>query len=357
VTPSTVFEPSQYEYAVAKQSAKGSAPAAAAYQKLEVVAGSLDVNPEYQTVRFPTYGNRYYSGQRMLARVAGGGELTSLAHPEAILMLAALHLGTDTVTGASDPYQHVLTPAPASPWCAFYKKAGVTEGSGANAPMRQRYNDCRVEQFVFEASSANMEGRVTTRVLSADPGEFRQSADDPTGAHPSAADRSFAFTDATGAFKFAGISGTAIVIPSTVEVRLELNDNFNPAPGDGIVPLDFLAGESTAQVRLACTANTESLGELYKIMYGSAAPALGAKPQATIPPLGSVDLLFTMAGVTPARTLRLEIAGVEFSPEASVPTNTTGEAVSLAFAGEARLRASNPMVKITGQSARSAAYV
>jgi len=350
-----VFEPGQYRYWIAKQTAKGAAPAVAAYQALGVIDGDVSVAVDYGRVRYPTYGGRYYSGQSWVNGVRGAGELTALAHPDAVLKLAGLHLGADAISGAADPYTHVLTPAAASPWCALFKKAGVAEGSGAGAPLRNRFNDCRIDQFVLEASTANKEGKATARILSTDPGDVRPSGDDPTGALPT--ERAFVFTDGTGAFKFSANTGTAIVVPSTVEFRLELNDDFKEAPGDDITPLDYLPGESTATIRIACTAETASLGELYKIVYGTATPGTGAKPVATIPALGSVDILLTQAGVTPARTLRVEIAGVQWAPEASIPTNTSGEAVQLAFAGEARLRGANPMVRITGTSALSTAVV
>lgn len=357
---SPVYEPSQYQYWIAKQTAQGAVPAAGAYHALAITAGDLALNRDDGQERYPTYGNRFYSGIKWVNSLQGQGDLTAIGDPTAIGALAAFFLGTDTKSGdgTTTPHKHILTPAAGSPWCAVFKKAGVQAGSGAatDGPRRERFNDCRLGQLVIAGSTENKAVVATGSFFSADPAEYL------TGSDPTASlstDQGFVFTEGAGAFKLSANTSPATVFTETIGFTITMNDVLNPVPGDSAVPIGFINGEATVTVEVTLSAATNAIREMNKLIYGAASPTTGAKPLSTIQADGALDVKLTKAGLTGvnARSFQAEVSGVSWTPSTSLGTNTDGTPAPITFTGEGRLRAADPMVRITVEGGASAAYV
>jgi hypothetical protein len=330
--PELVYEGSQFQYWLGKQSAQGTPAADAALDlALAVVGGDVSINLEVGQERWPTYGGRFYSSVRWIDALAGQGELQCAGHPSTVGKLLRYFLGgTDTVTGTG-PYVHTLATGAGSNWLGLKRRVGVGEGSGAGAPRIERYNDARITQLVIAGSTASKMVRCTPTFLVADPGEVAVGI--PSATLPS--ERPFVYTDGTGAFKFSTTTGTAVVNPDTTSFEITLNDALTAAPGDGVVPLGYLPGESLATIALECTCATSSIQEYNKLIYGHHPLVTGDKPIATVPTSGALDILLSYGAGAALRSFKLTMPNVSWTPTGQIATNTDGSVVTLTFTGEA----------------------
>lgn len=103
----------RYKFALAKQAAEGTAESIAEFA-IPLFGGGF--SPQEDRARFEVAdGNAYRpGGYKSRAWVEGSPELACF--PDSIGRLLMGHFGTDTKTGAADPYSHAFTRSDSPPW-------------------------------------------------------------------------------------------------------------------------------------------------------------------------------------------------------------------------------------------------
>jgi hypothetical protein len=182
----------------------------------------------------------------------------------------------------------------------------------------------------IEGSTANKAVRLTPRILSLDP--FETSAADPSIAMP--ADKSFLYTDGTGAFTIDGA-----VYPGHSQFTFVIDEALEPVYGDSTRPFEVVQGTPTVTIGCTILLDAQALGKFNTDVYGTASPASGVKPLSTIPALGSYECYLKQRDSTGAlngREFRIRIPSVKWTPPASPGPNPDGGSTEIALAGALR---------------------
>lgn len=319
----------------AKQSAKGTAASTADKQGRKIGGGMSpardDGNENYSD------GSRFSSASDFVNTVLGNGNPMVQGQPGVTGHLAYLMCGQETVTGAADPYTHVATPANGgSFWSTWWKKVGQS------SVLRQKFNDCRLTSLRLEASSASKVLHLTATFISLDSGEIFTS--DPVKADDGITP--LLYTEATGTFT---IDGTVYQGHSSFAVTI--NDNVTPWYGDDVTAYEVVFGQGSVDIEgVTILVDAPGLQRYNTIVYGTASPTAGTKPQKTVPALGSYTFDMTRTG-PPAREVKVELPGVKWSPDLSIEGNPDGGAIELPMAGQTRPVTGQPHIRITTKSA------
>lgn len=261
----------------AKQSAKGT-PATTADKQGRKVGGDMHVNRDDGSENYSD-GSRFGDAVDFVNTLVGEGSPVLQTQPGVAGQLAAMILGSESVSGSADPYTHVATPGAAGFWMTVWKKVGATVG-----PLRQKFNDCRLVSLRIEGSTANKVVKITPQWLSLDAGEVFTS--DPVKVID--VDLPFLFTEGQGRFAidgsvYTGDSSFAIVI----------SDGVTPYYGDDVVPMDVGFGVATVTLEAITIAlDAAGLSRYNQQIYGTPSPTAGMKPSKLQPLPGSyvVDL-------------------------------------------------------------------
>jgi hypothetical protein len=319
---------------IAKQTAKGT-PVAVAVKRGRKVGGGMSPNPEHGSEPYSD-GERFNNAEDFLNTLVGNGNPIFQAQPGLFAYLHYLMLGAEVVTGPTNTvYQHVATPNNAGGfWFGAWKRAGQ------NVLLRQKFNDCRLVSLRVEGSSANKVVKITPTFISLDSGEIFTS--DPVQAED--ADRPFLYTEAVGTFNldgtvFKGHSSFAYVI----------SDAVTPWYGDDVTPYDVAFGRGQITVEgVTLLVDQAGLEQYNRIVYGSANPGNGVKPQKSVY-YGSYafELKRGTAGQADYRRALVEFPRVKWNPDVSIEGNPQGGAVELALGAEARKASGQPMIRVT----------
>lgn len=313
---------------------------ATAVKRIKKVGGGLNVNRDDGSENYSD-GARFGDATDFVNSIIGNGNPVAQASPDMLGYLAWLILGSETVTGSADPYTHVATPAEAGGlWSKWWKKVGINVG-----PLRQILDECRLTSLRIEGSSANKVVKLTPTFLSLKAGEVFTV--DPVAVV--LAEVPMNYTEGIGRF---AIDGTVYTGHSAFAIVI--NDNIAPWYGDNVLPEDITFGVATVDIEgVTLLVNAAGLTRYNTQIYGTGAPTAGTLPLTSIPALGSytVDL---QRGAN--RQIKIEVPGVQWSPDLAIEGNPDGGPVEIALAGQARKSGSSPMVRITTKSA-DAAYV
>lgn len=329
-----------------KQTAKGTPLAnASMFRRGRHVAGDVNVARDDANENY-TDGERFNNAADFVNTLIGNGNPTLQAQAGVVGHLAYLFLGGETVTGSADPWTHVATPNNAgSFWSTWAKKVGSSVG-----PLRQRFADCRMTSLRIEGSSAAKIVKVTPTFVSLDSGEV--FAVDPVAVEE--VGEPLLYTDGVGTFT---IDGTVFKGHSSFAVQI--NDSVTPWYGDDVTAHDIVFGLGNIVVEnVTILLDQPGLDKWNTLLYGTAAPGVGAKPLKTIAAqaLGSYtfDLNRAAVGGLGIREIKVELPGVKWAIPDAPPLNPDGGAAEMALGAEARRNASNPMIKITTKSADAA---
>lgn len=322
---------------IAKQTARG-APAAAAIKRLRQVAGNVRTDRSDGRERFGT-DDRWGDNQSFVDSIVGSGDPGIQAQPGALAYLLYLFGGQETVTGAADPWQHVISPAAAGGfWSTAWKKVG------SNDVVREKFNDVKIGGVTLEGSTGQKVVRVSPTLLSVDPGE--KVAADPVKAFD--AEDAFIYTEGESAFTIDGV-----VVRAQSQFNIGLQENLDPVYTDSPVALDVAAGEPEMTIALTLALNTEGLGIYNTQVYGSATPVAGTKPLKQLPAAGSYSFLLTKNA---NRTFLFEAPGIRWTPDVAVEPNPAGGLTEVSLAGVLSRVAGQPAWRATIKNG-DAAYV
>lgn len=323
---------------LAKQTAKGtpaSAPSANANaKKLRQVGGDIsvaraDANENY------TDGNRFTDATDFVNTLIGNGAPVAQADPGSLNYLLYLMAGAESVGAAvSTVFPHTFNfgPATSSFWFTAWKRVGQT------SILRQQFNDCRMSSLRIEGSSANKVVKATPTLFSLDPGVTYTT--DPTLAVET--DKPYLYTEAVGTFT---IDGTVFKGHSSFAVVI--NDNIAPWYGDDVTAYDVATGQGSVAVEgITILLDAAGLSQYNKIIYGSASPTAGTKPQKTAY-TGSYTFTLTRGATTSLRSHSFTLSNVHWTPDSvAVAPNPDGGPVEIALGAEARTSGGNQMVVV-----------
>lgn len=322
---------------LAKQSAKGSAASApstnANAKKLRQVGGDISVARADANEAF-TDGNRFNDATDFVSTLVGNGAPVVQADPGSLNYLLYLMSGAETVGAAtSSVYPHTFNfgPATSSFWFTAWKRVGQTN------ILRQQFIDCRMSSLRVEGSSANKVVKATPTLFSLDPGVTY--ATDPTLAVET--DKPYLYTEAVGTFT---IDGTVFKGHSSFAVVI--NDNVAPWYGDDVLAYDVAAGQGSVNVEgITIFVDAAGLQQYNKIIYGSASPSAGTRPQKSVY-MGSYTFTLTRGAAGTLRSHSFTLSNVHWTPDAAIAPNPSGGPVELAIGAEARTSSGNQLVVV-----------
>jgi hypothetical protein len=256
----------------AKQTAKGT-PAGVAFKKGRKVGGTVGVAPARGSEAHSD-GKRFGDRTHFVDAINATGAPVLQAQPGVVAHFAYLISGQESVTAGYDYNEHLATPGDSAFWFSVWKSVGKVIG-----PLRQRFNDCRLQSIRIEGSSQAKVAKITPTFISLD-GGITFAADPVVVAD---ADEPMLYTEAEGTFEingevFTGHSSFAVVIA----------DAANPWMGDSVRADDVTFGIATVTIEGITLLVNQQGFELYnELIYGHPTPPAGSKPLDVIPPTGS----------------------------------------------------------------------
>lgn len=332
-----VVESNIHAFWVASQpSGKGTA-ATVAQKRLITVAGDLDLNRDDGSENFSDL-DRFGDQSDFVNTIGGGGALTCQAQANELAYVCWLFFGAEVFTAKSvgvTPPKFVFTPGvTVGKWATFWKRVGMS------TIFRRKFNDCRIGSLRIEGSTANKIVKFIPNVISVDPGEVFTV--DPTPVINLTQDP-FVYTEGIGRFTvdstvYTGHSQFAVVV----------DDGLAAIYGDDVIPYDIVPGN--AQITLegvTMILDDVSLARYNLQFYGTATPAVNAKPIKTIPAIGSYSVEFIRGTIDARLSLKIELPGVKWSPDVAIPPNPDGGAIEVAQGGSMRKITGQPGIRIT----------
>lgn len=320
---------------VAKQTAKGTA-ASTPIKRVNWAGGDLSPNREDGTEAWMAI-ERFGKQADFVNSLSGAGDPQIPALPGDLAYLCYLFFGGETVTGSTDPYTHKFVPTIGGGfWSTWWKSIG------GSVIQRQKFADAIIGQLQIEGSTGSKVVKATPTLLVLDPAET--AATDPATAF--SAGNPFLYTEGEGAFQLGGG-----VFRGQSQFSVTWNENLSLVYSDGVTAYDVVRGEPDITVTVSIYLDSLGLQEYNKLVYGTATPSSGTKPLKYLPANGSYEFLLTQktaAGpVTPARTFRLEIPGVKWTPDVAVPANPAGGATEIQLTGSARKSGASDLSTVT----------
>lgn len=236
---------------------------------------------------------------------------------------------TNTTPGVRS--KHIFTPQTlAGFYCTFMKRIG------SSVIQRQSYIDCLIGGLTLEGSTSAKALRMTPNILSLDPA--KTLAADPTGASlPIANDAKPFLYNESSAASSTGFVLNGTQLPGTSEFTFVINEDRSAVYGDDVVPFDLVVGQPTATISVSLIFDSAGLSFWNTLVYGSASPAPGTKPQRFLPPDGSYTCDFKQkdgAGNVTGNDLLLSIPRVAWNLPDAPGANPAGGAVSISLAGQ-----------------------
>lgn len=323
----------------AKQSAKGTpagAPAtAAAGKRFRKVGGGASPTLAHNNENYSD-GNRFQDATDFVDSIVGNGAPVFQMGAADGAYLCYLIMGQETHTAGTPPAVNTktYTPGTGSFWFTAWKKVG------SSLVVRQKHNDCRMTSLRIEGSSANKVVKATPTFFSLDSGEVYTT--DPTVVV--GADQPFLYTEAEGTFTIDGV-----VINGQSSFALVINDNLGTWQGDGVYMHDVFTGPGTVAVEgITLLVDQKGLDQYNKIVYGSASPSAGTKPQKTVY-TGTYEFKLKRGtvGAATERSFYVELPKVHWNPDVAIDGSPDGGAVELSLAAEARIASGQPIVRVT----------
>lgn len=323
-----------YALWAAKQTAKG-AVASTATKRLQQVGGNLEIARADGSENFSDL-DRFGDATDFVDTMQGGGSPVIHGQPNATAYLLWLFFGGETFTagGGGNPPKFEFTPlANTGFWITFWKRVGLVD------IVRQRYADCKISSIKIEASTASKVVKITPTIVSLDPGEKIAADPSPTLelAEP------FLWTDATSTIKVDTTTFRAVS-----QFSITLDAGLTPWQGDSVTYYDLVnGGASISMEGPTMLLDATSMARYNDIIYGTPTPANGDKPKTSRPIPGSFEAEFVRGTGATRESLKVELAGVKWSPDLAIAPSPDGGPVEIALNGEMRKVVGQPAVKLT----------
>lgn len=241
-------------------------------------------------------------------------------YPKSIGALFYLLLGDDSVSGASDPYTHVITPADEPPFATLFTNLGGL--------YYEVLEDMRISQLVLRGSAGGLLTAAVTWV-----GKKGVYDDEEEDTATPEITQIFRYYDARAALK---VEGTAVA--TMREYTLTFNRNVSRQGGDDLHPVSLDMG--ALDVMCQATMKITSAALRNRILHGGASPSDAAVVvKDVLEAAGSpAGLEFTHTRVAsspgPERSLKVAVPLVAVMPfEVPITTDPGQLYIPLTFQG------------------------
>ena len=288
-----------YDLGIAKQTAKGTAAAAAAFRMRVAGAGSpmpnRTVNDLEETGPIRENIRSFVSGVAIEGAPEAHVRLPSLG------LLLYLALGSKAVSGVADPWTHTFTPANSLPWFTMWRAVGDL--------LFERLVDCKITQLTL-TSEAGQPVRVAFTVSGLRAESIAEATFD-TEAGVADLDDGAPLMHYDGAGKFLV---EAAAVSSIERIVLGINNNAGLQQGDSLEGYDV--NEGLRQVTVETTQVIEDVSAYNRFHYGSATPAVGTRATRDVLELtGGLDFEWEQVAAAPGpeRSLRIDADRVEIA--------------------------------------------
>lgn len=329
-----------------RQAAKGTIATAASTavgtNRIKHVAGGF-VSGKVLSLEEYSDGNRFGSPSTFTNYIGGAVAqgLALQAQPENIGLMWAQVLGSDVVTGASDPYTHEITPSNAGgKYGTWWQKLGSSIG-----PVREAYWDSKIARLVQnnprERNVVHLELDVmalkASQVFTTDPTKTEDTSDP------------YLLTESTGTFDFDG-TGVDDIEDSIYEAAT----NMQPFWGNALEPLQLIEGKGQITASVTAITTDDTIPKYYKALYNDETPSAGDRPVKDVF-YAVVQHVFTRS-VTRTATIdipRLAVDPANFEAMAPMPE---GGKKPIVFGGRCLKSGSDPQITVTVLSADATTY-
>jgi hypothetical protein len=310
-----------------KQTAKGTGLAAPAH-RFKVPGGGWFNAPREDGSENYSDATQFPDTQDWVNTLVGNGAPPTLATPDELAFDSwAFHGGetTSAVVGPPAKTKHTTTQLPGlGHWLTFVTR------EGSSVIDRLQWNDCQIGQLEIGGSTGSKAVRVTPTVICLDPAE--QRAADPVAVMPVKA--SLLYTDGTGRFE---VDGT--VFRGHTEFTLTINKDLQPVYSDDVTVYDLALGNVVVTIGVSLVFDVDGHAQWNKLLYGTVAPAAGAKPAKFLTGLGSYGFDLRArdnVGVANGDKFVLDVASVKWAlPDAPDP-NPDGGPSTITLSGAMR---------------------
>lgn len=327
-----------------KQSAKGT-PATAAevivgYNRPKWFDGQLKPGTVLGSEEYVD-GSRFGSPAQWVDAVGGMvGSITIQAQPENAGLYMAQLLGTDTVTGAGDPWTHTITSAGSSgAYGTWWQKVGAAVG-----PERELYSDSKIAKLLVTVGDKQNPMHYAIDVACLNPAQVYTV--DPAKAED--ATDPYYWNETEGAATFDGT-----VLTDVDEETLEIDTGIKPFSANAIAPTQLIEGKGKIIRTLKTIVTDETLSKFRKAIYGETAPAAGKKPVKTVF-FAAVKNVYTKSAT---RTLTYTTPRVAVKPdEMMVGPQREGGEIPIAFGGECLKEGATAALTVIALSGDSTTY-
>lgn len=256
-----------------KQTAKGAIATAATttvgYNRLKHTGGGLKAGKTLNNEDYSD-GNRFSNASAWVDKVGGDvGSLTLQAQPENIGLFYAQILGSDIVTGASDPYTHTITVSnTGAAWGTWWQVLGSTIG-----PEKQVYYDSKIAKLTQSSPrdrnavhlDLEIKAMKAAEVFTTLPAKTEDTSDP------------YLLTEAVGALTFDGT-----VVQEIEDSVVEVDCGTEVFWGDSIEPLQLIEKKGIITRSIEAIVTDDTLGKYRKALYNSATPAGATRPGAVV---------------------------------------------------------------------------
>ena len=255
--------------------------------------------------------------------------------------LAAQIIGSDVVTGASDPYTHTIATSSAQgPVQTIRAKTGVNVG-----PFRQGWGDALVNKAVMNCGQDQ-------KVMHWDQDFMALKAAVYATSSPSATDSGtdpYNWAEAVGALT---IDATAF--PEIDGETLEIDRKLDVHRGDSPAPVCFVYGKGEVMRTFSALVTDSVLPVLKAALYGSATPSHGDAVTSAVADV-ALESTYTRSA---SRSIKITTPKVLIRPDDwEVFPRAEGGKIPIAFTGRCVKDGSTALLTIVVKSGDSAAYV
>jgi hypothetical protein len=238
--------------------------------------------------------------------------------PENAGLFAAQILGSDTVTGAGDPYTHTITSAGTSgAWGTWWQKVGSTIG-----PEREIFWDSKIAKLTMDVGrdqkvmhyGLDIMSLVSGEVFTTDAAKTEDTTDP------------YLWTEVTGAVTFDGT-----VLTESHAEQLVIDTGMEAFYGDDIAPNQLVEKKGTISRVLSAIVTDTTLAKFRLALYNTATPTAGTTPVKNVYKAAATTVYTRSA----TRTLTVTTPNIAVDPAAMVVSaDPAGGAQEITFGGQ-----------------------
>lgn len=274
---------------------------------------------------------------------AGGevGDLEFQAQPETAGWAFAQAIGSDVVTGASDPYTHTIATGSTS---AALQTIRQQVGS-AVGPWKNSFYDSRINKLTWNAGADQILAHITESILAMKSAEWFTTS-------PTAADSGtdpFNWHEAAGALT---IDATVFNEVDGETIELDRKDSIHY--GDSHLPVCFIAGKGEINRTFSALVTDNTLPVLKNALYSTTSPSNGTALSSTVQYV-ALESTYTRSA---SRSVKFTTPKVELkASDFEIGPRAEGGKIPVAFGGRCLKSGSTAALTVVAKTGDSAAYV